>query len=243
VHTGVLRGAICSASIDLTLSDAAVPQDESYVFLQSWGNEIGVFHDPNGIAVGGDRLYVCDALADRVQVFDLYGTPLTTFGGAGDRDGEFLMPYGVAVDRSGNVYVADKYNHRVQKFTSDGTFLTKWGSEGGGAEQFNSPEGVAVDENGNIYVADTYNHRIQKFTSDGVYLTQWNGFDRPESVTVDRTGNVYVADTGNHRIQKGVRLRQGHCRGRERERLRGGLGQPSHPKVHLGWDIPPPVGE
>ena len=53
-----------------------------YVFLQSWGNEIGVFQSPNGIAVGEDRVYVCDTLNHRIQVFDLYRRPLNAFGGA-----------------------------------------------------------------------------------------------------------------------------------------------------------------
>ena len=58
-----------------------VPRElPSYAFLRSWGNEIGVFHEPKGIAVGGDRVYVCDTSSDRIQVFDLHGLPLMTFG-------------------------------------------------------------------------------------------------------------------------------------------------------------------
>jgi len=39
-------------------------------------------------------------------------------GSYGIDDGQFLYPYGVAVDSSGNVYVADTNNHRIQKFKS-----------------------------------------------------------------------------------------------------------------------------
>ena len=35
---------------------------------------------------------------------------------AGEGDGEFANPSGIAVDPSGNVYVADTSNARIQKF-------------------------------------------------------------------------------------------------------------------------------
>ena len=47
------------------------------------------------------------------------------WGSQGSGDGEFMGPFGVAVDASSNVYVADLFNHRVQKFDSSGSFLTK----------------------------------------------------------------------------------------------------------------------
>jgi hypothetical protein len=53
----------------------ATSLNPSYVFLQSWGSEIGVFHYPSGIAVTGNRVYVCDTHSDRVQAFDPYGSP------------------------------------------------------------------------------------------------------------------------------------------------------------------------
>ncbi len=137
------------------------------------------------------------------------------WGSSGSGDGEFLFPWGVAVDSSGNVYVADTSNNRIQEFTSTGLFVTKWGSSGSSDGQFNSPEGVAVDPtSGNVYVADQVNQRIQKFTSSGVFITKWGhfessngcstgnpGFNDPAALAVDAsTGNVYVADTFNNRI-------------------------------------------
>ena len=80
---------LLAAGIVPLSSRAAAPLDEPYVFLQSWGNEIGVFRGPEGIAVSGDRVYVCDTHGDRIQVFDLCGIPLATFGGAGSGDGRF----------------------------------------------------------------------------------------------------------------------------------------------------------
>src|SRR4051794_591157 len=54
----------------------------------------------------------------------------TTFAGraglVGNNDGtsanaRFNRPWGIALDRSGNVYVAEASNHTVRKITADGT--------------------------------------------------------------------------------------------------------------------------
>lgn len=84
------------------------------------------------------------------------------WGSRGSGDGEFSLPFGVAVDSSGNVYVADESNDRVQKFTSSGIFLTTWGSLGSGDGQFSGATGVGVG--GSVYVVDRNNNRVQKFS-------------------------------------------------------------------------------
>jgi DNA-binding beta-propeller fold protein YncE len=88
----------------------AVSPNPSYVFPQSWKSEMGMFHYPSGIAVAGDHVYVCDTYSDRVQVFDPYSTPLTTFGGHGSGNGQFDDPTDITVDRSGNIQVPDRIN-------------------------------------------------------------------------------------------------------------------------------------
>ena len=60
----------------LDLSGQGTEQEAPYVFLRSWGNEIGIFDRPAGIAFAADRVYVVDQRHDRVQVFDAQGTPL-----------------------------------------------------------------------------------------------------------------------------------------------------------------------
>jgi DNA-binding beta-propeller fold protein YncE len=134
---------------------------------------------------------------------------LAGWGTRGSATGQFISPWGVAVDASGSVYVADQGNNRIQKFTREGAFVTQFGAHGTANGQFNSPSGVAVDATGNIYVTDEYNHRIQKFDSAGQFVTKWgslgfgNGqFYLPCGLALDDSANVYVADQGNYRIQK-----------------------------------------
>ncbi|AKB28435.1 hypothetical protein MSSIT_1716 [Methanosarcina siciliae T4/M] len=136
-------------------------------------------------------------------------TFVSKWGYYGGGDGQFNLPYSVAVDSSGGVYVDDYINRRIQKFDSEGTFLTKWGSYGSGDGQFDLPYGVAVDSSDNVYVGDMWNHRIQKFDSEGTFLTKWGSYGSDDGqlhnvcgVAVDSSGNVYAADTENNRIQK-----------------------------------------
>jgi 6-bladed beta-propeller protein len=81
----------------------------------------------------------------------------------GSADGEFNLPYDVAVDSRDRVYVTDTSNTRNQVFDSNGRFLWKWGSPGSGPGQFFDPYTVAVDCRDNIYVTDEGNDRVQVF--------------------------------------------------------------------------------
>ena len=142
-------------------------------YLTQWG-ELGVdpgqFLYPAGVAVdSAGNVYVTDPDHERVEMlriqkFTADGTYLTQWGSEGAGNGQFQLPFGVAVDSAGNVYVTDPWNHRIHKFTATGTHLTQWGDLGSGNGQFAYPQGVAVDSAGNVYVTDTDNNRVQKFT-------------------------------------------------------------------------------
>jgi hypothetical protein len=110
----------------------------------------------------------------------------------------FNNPWGVAVDRNGNVFVADTGNSAVKEILAVGGYTTVKTLGSG----FNSPKGVAVDGNGNVFVADTGNGAVKEILEAGGYTTiktletNWtpNPFPQPVAVTVDGSGNVYVAD-------------------------------------------------
>ena len=149
-------------------------------------------------------------------------------GAPGDQDNaqaraaRFNDPFGIAVDKLGNVYVADAgASNRVRKLAPEGAVSTlAGGAEGyadgaGAAASFNTPSALAADGAGNLYVADTGNNRIRKITPEGVVSTLAGDgsrgfrdgpaaaaqFDAPVGVAVGKDGSVFVADTYNDRVR------------------------------------------
>ncbi len=142
------------------------------------------------------------------------------------------LPFGTAVDSSGNLFIADTYNSRIREVVkATGTIVTVAGTgnapyngDGGPATSSNigRPSGVAVDANGNLFIADTYNNRIREvvkstgamITIAGTGATGYSGdggpatsamLNSPFGVAVDSSGNVYFSDQGNNRVREIVK--------------------------------------
>ncbi len=111
-----------------------------------------------------------------VVKFNSRGKYLATIGSAGNGDGQFNDPEGIAVDSGGDVYVGDTGNNRVEKFNKNGVYQSQFGSSGSGNGQFNSPVGIAFGANGEIYVTDVGNNRVQEFDSKGSYRGQFGSY-------------------------------------------------------------------
>jgi DNA-binding beta-propeller fold protein YncE len=122
-----------------------------------------------------ENFYVSDTRNHRIQKFTKDGKFILKWGGFGDNDGEFNMPWGLTVDELGDVYVADWRNDRIQKFSPDGEFICSLGKSGSSDGEFCRPTGVAVDAHGDIYVADAGNDRVQLFAEDGRYVEKFIG--------------------------------------------------------------------
>src|SRR5208283_3153773 len=194
------------------------------------------FSYPQGIAVDGTgNVYVGDTAWATIRQITPGGMVTTIagypYGWGGSNDGtgseaRFADPYGVAVDKTGNLYVADTTNDTIRKITPTVVSgVTNWvvttlagsvGNQGsadatGTAASFNWPRGVAVDSSGNVYVADTGNDTIRKITPDGVVttlagsagntdVTDGTGtaaeFNYPIYIAIDGADNLYVTDDG-----------------------------------------------
>ena len=173
----------------------------------------GQLAKPLGLDVDrAGNLYVADATAKAVVVFDKDGKFLRKVGGAK----WFARLASVTVDPKGDrMYVVDvggvrSNDHRIRVFNPvDGAHLFDFGSRGAGPGEFNFPYDVAVGKEGRLYVVDSGNFRIQIFDRDGKYLDsfgnvgkQHGNFARPKEIAADAEGNLYVVDAafGNFQI-------------------------------------------
>ena len=173
----------------------------------------GSLQMPIGIDVdGAGNLYVADATAKAVMVYDRDGKFLRKLAGA--KIGEpplFSRLASVTVDKKGEkIYAVDiggsraaVETHRVRVFDArSGAHLFDIGKRGSGPGELNLPRDVAIGKDGNLYVVDSGNFRIQVFDAEGKYLRafgeigqQLGNFGRPKEAATDAAGNLYVIDT------------------------------------------------
>ncbi len=70
---------------------------------------------PRGMVIDKEqRLYVVDAFAHAVDIYDLKGKRIAGFGGNGVALGQFQYPSDVALDKRGRIFISDRENHQVQ---------------------------------------------------------------------------------------------------------------------------------
>ena len=137
---------------------------------------------PAGVTVDAfGNLFIADEFNNRVRKVDTNGIITTVAGGGhnglGDGDAatnaSLDLPYGVAVDASGNLLIADSINHRIRKVDTNGIITTVAGGGlsglGDGSAATSAalwlPDGVAADASGNLFIADEGANRIRKVTN------------------------------------------------------------------------------
>ena len=134
----------------------------------------GHFSCPHGIVIDrrktNPELYVADRANGRIQVFDLNGDYLRTFGeDLFTTPSEFAITENLMVvaELEARLAILDLEDNLVRYLFPDELASASDGwpneiSESGdikrpsrlGPEKFNSPHGITVDESGNIYVAE-----------------------------------------------------------------------------------------
>jgi photosystem II stability/assembly factor-like uncharacterized protein len=149
-----------------------------------------------GLAVRNDLLYVPLYREDKIEVWDVSGTPKLA-----STIEDVAKPQGVAVDAAGNLYVASE--RHILKVTPDG----KRGAVV--ATGLLAPYGVALDAAGNLYVTDLGRaQQVKKFSPAGALLwasgkaggRPWAGRMEPESflmpagLAVTKNGRLFVGE-------------------------------------------------
>ncbi|PIQ95495.1 MAG: hypothetical protein COV67_14595 [Nitrospinae bacterium CG11_big_fil_rev_8_21_14_0_20_56_8] len=223
--------------------------DRNGIITTAAGNGIPDFEGDEGPAIEAslnfpsdaafDRqgnLYISDRSNNRVRKVDAQGI-ITTIAGIGvpGFGGDFRLavdaalkyPFGICLDKIGNLYIADRGNNRVRKVDAQGIITTiagdgthSFAGDYGPAEQSGLayPTGVAVDDAGNLFIADRNNNRIRKIDPQGVITTfagtgqtDYNGDNEigpetnlhlPLMVAVDPVGDrLIVLDRSHFRVR------------------------------------------
>ena len=129
-----------------------------------------------------DRLYISDALNNRIRRVDFGQNIIETVAGDGNAgysgDGgdataaSLNNPLDIEIGPDGRLYIADEYNHAIRVVDLDtGIISTIAGSgdpgfcgDGGPTTHalLNRPSGIAFGNDGNLYIVDRFNHRIRR---------------------------------------------------------------------------------
>ena len=189
---------------------------------------------PSGVAVdAAGNLFIADSNGNRVRkvgpggvISTVAGIGRNGYGGDGGpaTSAQLSSPFGVAMDKAGNLFIADSGNMRVRKVTPDGVIST---IAGGGTQPFRgdgvpatsvglpSTNGVAVDVAGNLFIAE--NTGVRRVSPDGVITKVAGGQSRgfsgdggpaasaqfvvPFGIAVDAVGDLFITDPGNERVR------------------------------------------
>ncbi|XP_070549264.1 tripartite motif-containing protein 2-like [Ptychodera flava] len=156
-----------------------VVSDVNGKFMRSFGQT--ELRHPFGIAIHplNGNVYVTDwdgkgketdTDGHYVRKYTQEGKYINSFGGYGEKEGQFKAPYSVDFDSKGKVYVSDFNNSRVQVFDESDQFVRSFGCYGENDGQFKHPSGIVVSNDNFVYVADKSANKIQKFDTNGRFL-------------------------------------------------------------------------
>jgi large repetitive protein len=165
------------------------PQDKTTAFGPPIQGAESVTVDAKG------NVYIADTNLHMVQEVATDGTASTvvTTGAA--------YPFGVAVDKDGNVYVsilAEKYIIKMTPVSGGWTEGCLMGTYPNCAGSFSGALDLATDNKGNLYVVDAGNHRIAKVKPNAkTATTVVKGLTGQQGIAVDGKGDLFYTANGN----------------------------------------------
>jgi sugar lactone lactonase YvrE len=146
---------------------------------------------PTGVTVDGKgNIFIADRSNNRIRMVDRQGMIRTIMGtGQQDYNGDselaretnLHLPFGVALDKNGDLLVVDRSHYRIRKLIMKGSKVTtvagngvkQFGGDGGPSQGANLefPHGIDVDSKDNVIFADKAHYRIRKITPKGIIST------------------------------------------------------------------------
>lgn len=168
----------------------------SFLFsFGSFGNQLGQFDQPVGIAVTSTAIYVTDRGNASVSVFDTNGLPQMYWASKETGRGTLNRPGVISLSKDGSLFVSEHQCNRVTKFHPDGSWACTWGHEGRDEGEFREVGGIRVVKDGTVWVGDIYNRRAQQFNQQGSYISQvYLPAGHPTDFLLDSHGRLLVLD-------------------------------------------------
>jgi DNA-binding beta-propeller fold protein YncE len=158
---------------------------------------------PYGVAVYGGSVFVCDTVADNIEVFDLKKRRASYFAPVGE--GKVRLPINITIDRDGTRYVSDTGRSQVLIYNAEGTFLAAIGKR-----NEIKPSDVAISAD-RLYITDLDNHCVKVYgKADHKYMFSIPSDPKetrgkllsPTNLALDEAGGrLLVSDTGANEVQ------------------------------------------
>ncbi|MFN7829949.1 MAG: NHL repeat-containing protein, partial [Armatimonadota bacterium] len=127
--------------------------DGSFLFtFGTFGNQLGQFDQPVGIAVTPSAIYVTDRGNAAVSVFNTSGEPQTYWSSKETGKGTLNRPGAISISKDGSLFVSEHQCNRVTKFHPDGSWALTWGREGRDEGEFREVGGIRVVDDGTVWV-------------------------------------------------------------------------------------------
>jgi 4-amino-4-deoxy-L-arabinose transferase-like glycosyltransferase len=174
-------------------------------------SEENAFVEPFDVAFGNDgHLYVLDAAAARISIFDAEGAFVTEL----PADPALLdRARGIDVDSSGNIWVAHTAGGRIVGLSPDGELLREFPVWPGKDAQ---PVDVLAAADGGLFVTDAGLHKLIRYDAFGRRLLAWDipvansidashlaaGDDGRVYMTVPEHGQIWIVDSLDSHIER-----------------------------------------
>lgn len=129
----------------------------------SFGTGPGQFQRPGGLAWRAGKVYVADAVNNRVLIFTDEGRFEGLLGPPG-KPLVFDLPYDLAFCSDGSLYIIEYGAGRLSRVSLAGELLARYGRTGGGEGEFGTPWGLCIDPRRHVFVADTKNRRLVRLS-------------------------------------------------------------------------------
>jgi DNA-binding beta-propeller fold protein YncE len=183
----------------------------------------GAVGKPTDLAVDESArlVFVLDAEAMDVKVFDLRGRHQVTISGPGQAEAQLMHPMGIAVDPLRGEVLVSMYGDygafgnvaSVKIFDYDGNYIATISGAGkcgmlGCSGGFSTPQGLAVDGQGRIYLTDVLQAQVQVYDRSTLELVATLGgrdvyprLRKPLDAAMGREGELFVTSNKTRAVE------------------------------------------